>query len=141
MSEKTRVENFIRKQVEIDLSNMREVADHFRQLDEIMKLAKKQSDALKKVLVENEVEEFFIEDEQKVVFQEGRVKTFIDVNVLVNNMTMSDFLSVATVTETALKNHDDGDELIALAKVTLDEKTAPSVKVAKMTKKELQEMA
>jgi len=145
-TEKTRVENFIRKQKEIDLDNIREVADHYRILDEISKLVKKQMDSLKKTLIENEVEEFFPEEEMKVVYSEGNKKTFLSTVTLYNKLRLEDFIRAATVTEKAIRDLPEASDsykesVIAEAKMTLDEKTAPSIKVAKMTKKELQEMA
>lgn len=143
--EKTRVTNFIRKQAEIDLDNIREVAEHYKQLDEISKLAKKEMDVLKKVLIEVEVSEYFPEDEMKVVFEEGKKKTYLDSDKVFKMIGLERFLEVATVSETSLKNTLKNDErlaekTIAEAKVTLEERTSPSIKIGKMTKKELQEM-
>lgn len=143
--EKTRVTNFIRKQAEIDLDNIREVAEHYKQLDEISKLAKKEMDVLKKVLIEVEVSEYFPEDEMKVVFEEGKKKTYLDSDKVFKMIGLERFLEAATVSETSLKNTLKNDErlaekTIAEAKVTLEERTSPSIKIGKMTKKELQEM-
>ena len=144
--EKTRVTNFIKKQIDIDLQNIREVAEHYKQLDEISKLAKKEMDLLKKTLIESEVSEYFLEEEMKVVFEEGKAKTYLDSQKVLQSIGIERFVEAATVTETSLKKLLENDVrtaevTIAEAKVTLDEKTAPSIKVGKMTKKELQEMA
>ena len=144
--EKTRVTNFIKKQIEIDFENIREVADNYRQLNEISSLLKKEMDTLRKVLIEAEVSEYFLEDEQKVVFEEGRKKTYLDSHKVFKNIGLERFIEVATITETSLKNLLKNHEsvfmkTIAESKVTLEEKTSPSIKVSKMTKKELQEMS
>lgn len=144
--EKTRVTNFIKKQVEIDLSNIREVAKHYKQLDEISKLVKKEMDVLKKKLIEAEVSEYFLEDETRVIFEEGKKKTYLDSFKVSETIGLEQYLHISTVTEKAIKDwahniEEDYSPIIAAAKRTLDEKTAPTIKVGKMTKKELQEMA
>lgn len=143
--EKTRVTNFIKKQTEIDMDNIREVAAHYKQLDEISKLAKKEMDLLKKKLIEAEVSEYFLEDEMKVVFEEGKKRTALSSFRVAETIGFEEYLKISTVSEKAIKDwahniEEDYAPIIAEAKYTLEEKSASTIKVGKITKKEFQEM-
>ncbi len=138
--ELTRVVNFVEKIKEIDLADVRAVAEAYAALDNVVKTAKVQMDnILKPVLVENKVQEMFPEMETKVMFSEGRDKTAISIPLLSNLISLDDFLSVATVTEKKIKDHfskETASTLIAETKETTG-KTADTIRVSRMTKKEL----
>jgi len=98
-SEKTRMTNYIKKSIDIDMNNVREMADHYRNLDEISKLISKEMSILKKNLIEANVNEYFLEDEQKVVLQEGAKITGInpykirkDERILIRFEKMNEYL-------------------------------------------------
>ena len=141
--EKTRVTNFLKKLVEVDATNIREVADHYRQLNEVSKLAEKEMASLKKILLEAEVSEYFVENEEKVYFQEGSEMSALDTETVYESVPQDVFLKVATVSEKALKsNLDEAEAVAVIAKAKkVTGKKSPSVRVAKMTKNELKEMA
>lgn len=142
--EMKRVTNFIKKQLDVDLFDIRAVANQYRHLDEIEKLAKLEKDSLKKTLLEAKVQEYFIEEKQKVVFGEGRKKTCLDNRIIYNLQGLDFFLAIASVSEKAIKESNliekEQEILIAESKETLAETTSPSIKVGKMTQKELKEM-
>jgi hypothetical protein len=144
-TEKTRVTNFLKKLVEIDPNNIREVANHYRQLNEVAKLVEKEMGSLKTILIENQVNEIFMEDEEKVVYQEGRQKSFLDSQKVYKVIGLENFIKIATVTETALKSTNltvgEVTTVIGQAKVVLEEKASPSIRVAKLSKNELKEMS
>lgn len=144
-AEKTRVLNFLKKSIDIDMGNLREVADNYRKLNEVVKLAEKEMDVLKSVLVNNKVEEYFLEEEEKVVYQEGRNKTFLNTEEVYKALGLESFIKVASVSEKAIRDiedltHGEKETVIGQSKVILEEKTRPSIKVGKITKKELKEM-
>ena len=152
-SEKTRMTNYIKKSIDIDMNNVREMADHYRNLDEISKLISKEMSILKKNLIEANVNEYFLEDEQKVVLQEGAKITGINPYKIRKDerISDSDFMRMVSISETSIKDtlkkgteYDwDPNEIQALiesAKQFYGNKN-PSVRVSKITKKELEEMA
>jgi hypothetical protein len=140
--ELTRVKNFIEKQKEVDLSNIHEVADNYRHLHEIQDLIKKEMGKLKNVLVENKAEEYFPEEEMKVLFQEGKPRYELDNGVVVEELGVDGFTKVASVSETSIKKLYDeqiANKVIGLAKRNIG-KTSDTISVRKMTKQELKEM-
>jgi len=142
--EKTRVTNFIKKQTDIDLSDIREVANHYRQLNGFSKLITQEMSRLKGILLESEVNEYFLDDKEKVVFEEGKSKSFMDPQLVLKDVGQEIFMELVSVSKKAItdKFKDDiqtAKILIAKSEVTLNEKTSPSVKVGKMTQKELKE--
>lgn len=129
----------------VDLDKVREVADAFRSFDKVKKAIKAQEEILKPVLVANRVNEFFLEDEEKVAFKEGAVTSTIDTKKLFKEIGLKKFMEVATVSESSLKQLESELGKEEFAKVLSKSKKitgtkAASVSVAKMTKKELKEM-
>lgn len=140
--ELTRVKHFIEKQKEVDLSDIHEVAANYKHLYEIQDLIKKEMGKLKEVLLENQAEEYFPEDEMKVLFQEGKPRYELDNGVIVEELGIDGFTKVASVSETSIKKMFDeqvANKVIGMAKRNIG-KTSDTISVRKMTKTELKEM-
>ena len=142
-TEKIKVKAFHQKSMEINPANVREVADAYRQLNHVEKSAKDEQGKLKGILLESKVNEFFLEDKEKVQFQEGAINSELSTEILFKELSVEDFLSVATISETALKKLELPKEqievLIAKAK-KITGKKSDSVKVASISAKELKEI-
>lgn len=141
--ELTRVKHFIEKQKEVDLSDIHEVAANYKHLYEIQDLIKKEMGKLKEVLLENQAEEYFPEDEMKVLFQEGKPRYELDNGVIVEELGIDGFTKVASVSETSIKKMFDeqvANKVIGMAKRNIG-KTSDTISVRKMTKTELKEMS
>lgn len=136
--ERTRVMNFLKKEIEIDFENIREVAEAYKHLSEIEELIKTEKRKLESTLIENEVDERF-DDGMKVQFQEGRKQTSIDVESVFNELGADEFLKIAKVSSTDLKKAPNGNILLAKYQKDLGTKTKPSIKCSKMNKEELKE--
>jgi hypothetical protein len=89
-------------------------------------------------LLNEKVEEYFIDEDLKVVYQEGVKQTAIDQIGLYNAMEedgrVKDFLSVCSVSESNLKKMEDGEELITTFKYDLGTTKAPSIKILILSK-------
>jgi len=122
--------------VKVDTTNIREVASVYKDLKEIADLVKAKMDKLVVILKDKEVNEVFEDELMKVTFQEGKTKSELDNNVICSELSLLEIIEFAKFTEKGLK--DGGKEwLVVKAKKTLEEKSAQSVKVAKLTKPEV----
>lgn len=137
-SEKTRVLNFLKKEAEVDKTDIREVATAYKELSEIEEVLKSEKKKLEPLLEKAHVDERF-EDGKKVQFQEGKSKSSIDVNGLFKEMGEKRFLKVAKVSASDLSKETDGKLLLAKYQKTLPEKTKGSVVCRKMNLQELKE--
>ena len=95
-SEKTRVLNFLKKEAEVDKSDIREVALAFKEPSEIEDFLKNEKKKLEPILVKAEVDERF-DNGKKVQFQEGKSKTEIDIEGLYMEMGETRFLEVVKI--------------------------------------------
>lgn len=81
----------------------------------------------------------FTEEEMKVVFVEGREMSYLDTKIVIKEIGQSEFNKIATVSEKAIKdNCDNAEFIVSKAKVVLEERAKPSIKVGKMSKEDKQ---
>ena len=112
-------------------------AEIYLKLSSLAKEIEEKMDQIKPLLLEGKVEEYFTEEEMKVVFVEGRELSYLDNKTVIKDIGQAEFNKIATVSEKAIKdNCDDADLIIAKAKVTLEERAKPSIKVGKMSKED-----
>lgn len=110
-------------------------AEMYLKLSTLVKEIESKMDQIKPLLLEGKVEEYFAEEEMKVVYIEGREQSYLDNCEIIEEIGQAEFNTVATVSEKVIKdNYENADLIIAKAKVTLKEKANPSIKVGKMTK-------
>ena len=124
--------------------DLRANAARYRELYKEEKRIKEEMDELKKILIELEVEEYFLEDKEKVVYQEGSAKSHLDSKLVYESVGLENFLKIASVSEASIKKAEgitEGEKItiIGQSKVLLEEKNSPTIKVGKMNKKELEE--
>ena len=117
--------------------SIREIAESYKELSLLKDFIETKMALLKPTLVEAQVKEFFDEEEMKVQYQEGRDKSFLDSNVVCKMLTLDEIIQTATFTQTSLEKIGKS-EVISRA-IVIEGKTAPSIKVVKMTKTELKE--
>jgi hypothetical protein len=115
-------------------------ARYYAMLKNVKDLIEKEMENYKVQLINENVEEFFKDEDLKVVLREGNSKSYINKNGLyidfVEKRRINDFLQSCTVTETALKELPDGEELIKKHKVETGEKNKPSVLVSTLSKED-----
>jgi hypothetical protein len=116
-------------------------ARFYAALDFLKKKIEAEMDLFKKDLIQEKVEEYFVDDNIKVVYSEGASKSFIDSTSLYEHLKsekrVSDFVEVATVSEKSLREKlPDGESLVAEFKVVTKEKNAPSVSVKALSKED-----
>ena len=126
----------------VNWSNTESVAKYHRKLNEISSVIEERMAESKKILLERKETIIIPEFKEKVVYQEGRDRSSINASkagsYFVREKREEDLYSVISITEKALKNLPDGDFIVAKFK-EISGTTAPSIRVSKMTKKELKE--
>lgn len=145
LSEKTRMVNFVNR--ELDTQNTREVARRLMEIDAFMDDLKTAAAPLKLIIEQRKAKEFFPEDKTKVLYEEGKAKTELDLtgfytDLVINQNRLIDFINSVSVTETSIKKAikaGDAEVLIAKYKKTLNEVTAGTVSVKAMSKQDLKE--
>jgi len=137
-AELTRVSNFIEK--EISVSTLDEVYESLLHLDEIKKKVAKGMDTLIAYLQKEGIkpEEYFPEKETKIIYQEGKDKSEIDVQSVFNELPPKQFATVVKIVEKDLKALEDGPVLIAKYKKIIG-KAKDGIYIKPMTKTELKE--
>ena len=114
------------------------IARYYAVLKQTKDSIDKLMDNIKPDLLDAQVNEYYPVDDLKVVYQEGAKMTKIKVKELFESLEAEgreeEFFQIATVTETALKTIKNGEMLIAENKVVLEEKKAPSIRVATLSK-------
>lgn len=118
---------------EVKESTLRDKAELYKDLKVVADFLEEKMMILKKSLLESKVEEYFIEDEYKVLFTEEKHKSEIDTKKVFGLLNTEDFISVAKVSETALKEIGK-EEIIKDVKIILEEKTSPTISVRKLSK-------
>ena len=113
--------------------SLRDKAELYKDLKVVSDFLEEKMMILKKSLLESQVEEYFIEDEYKVLFTEGKQKLEIDTKKVFSLLNTEDFIKVAKVSETALKEIGK-EEIIKDVKIILEEKTSPTISVRKLSK-------
>lgn len=113
----------------------RKNAEMYLKVSMIIKELEGKLDQLKPILLKSKVEEYFTEEEMKVVYIEGKTQFYLDTLEVIKEIGQGTFNAIATISEKAIKdNCDNADFIIAKAKVELKETMKPSIKVGKMTK-------
>jgi len=111
---------------------------------ELEKEMKNYKDSIKKVLIERRISpQYFSKEEKKVLLSEGRSSTGYDMNsiikVAVEKNLLDELSEVSTIHATNLKEYGN-KEIAGIVEVnSWKEVGNDTIKVAKMTKKELQE--
>jgi hypothetical protein len=142
--EETKKEKTMEESVpKITKSDVRLKAYRLMQIKQTEEALKEEKAKITEELLKAGVNEYFLEEEKKVVLSKGKAQTSIDVTTLSENVPMRTFLNMVSVSETALKkaveDEDEARKLIALTKRTHGF-GSPTVTVSKMTKAELKEM-
>lgn len=124
-------------------TGVRKAAEVYKIIQDSISFLKIEAELVASVLIDAQAQEYF-DDGTKVVYQEGKAKNELDERSIAAELTYDELLKVAKIQEKELKNlsrPDDerfGERLLANNKKTVD-KGASSVKLAKMTKRELKE--
>lgn len=141
MISKETKENLMNDTLKVDITNVRDVAELYKELHELGKLVEEKMNKLQPILVDNKVHEVFTEEEKKVQWQQGSEITKLNNKIVFENMDVDSFLEVCSVSESALKKslNINGEALIAKAKIKTGKFKSDSIRVTKMTKKELEE--
>jgi len=114
-------------------------AEMYLKLSNLSKEIELKMDQIKPLLLDGRVEEYFTEEEMKVVFVEGREMSYLDTKIVIKEIGQSEFNKIATVSEKAIKdNCDNAEFIVSKAKVVLEERAKPSIKVGKMSKEDKQ---
>ena len=118
--------------------NVRKNAEAYKNLYVLAKEIETKMSSIKPKLIESKVFEIFEDDDLKVIFEDGKVKSYLDTKRVYKEVkNLDSFLEVATVSEKSLKdNFQDADEIIAKSKIILEEKTNPAISVRKLTKED-----
>lgn len=127
-------------------SNVRLAARAFMEIKELSSSIEKAVELAKSFLLDNEVDEIFMEEGKKVFVAPGNVQTAIDVKGLGSQMFLENrfdqFLSIVKTTQADLKTLDDGEQLIAKYKSETGraKSTVKSSKLSKDDYKKLQKV-
>jgi DNA-binding TFAR19-related protein (PDSD5 family) len=131
---------------EIDVpgsTDVRETARRYKEITEQIDTLKAEQERLGRVLVEEQVNEWF-EDGTKVVYQQGRTKSKIDDHKIIAELSYDELLKVVKIQEKDLKalarpgDTNFGKRVLEEHKQEIG-RGDPSVRVARMTKQELKE--
>lgn len=115
-------------------TNVRQLAESFKNLDKQIKELEKQKEEIKAQLVTiPNLKEYFKEDGVKVILQEGKSLSKIDVEKLSKLITIEEYIQISTVTEKTLT--EAFPNLVAEVKVE-NGKGQPYPQVLKMTKED-----
>lgn len=134
----------VKANIDIQSLSDQEAAEYLAKITAVQNLIEVQAEQIKNRLREKVGQSWIIsESKQKVVVFEGREKSEINAQALGSKLIaegrQNDLLGVISITQTKLNNLIDAQELVEKFKVVLPEKTAPSVQVKDLTKKELVE--
>jgi len=125
-------------------TSLSEKINKYRTLAHMKKEIEEAMALLKPDLIEANVNEMFPEDKEKIFVQPGAMQTKINPIKVYDEMVRRnrgrEFFSICTVSATSLGKVDDGKTLVEMFKEETTRK-APSLKVSKMTKKDLEESA
>lgn len=123
-------------------TSISEKISKYRTLTHLKKEIEDSMALLKSDLIEAEVNEMFVEDKEKIFVQLGAMQSKIDsvkvYDEMVKRSRGREFFSICSVSATALSKVDDGKVLVEMFKEETTRK-ASSLKVSKMTKKDLTE--
>lgn len=139
-NEKTRTLNFLKKQMDVNTKDVHAVSEAYKNLYEVQKQAKAELDKLKSILIEDNLQtEFFPEDQVKVCFQKGSKITELNSHKLASIIPFEEFVSLAKITESAIKKMYDENQACTLIGSTRETtgQRSDTVAVRKMTKAEL----
>ncbi len=145
--EKTKVINYFKKLSGFGkVQTVRDFAQSFIIMDEIMKAAKEEQEKIINSLVESgaQLDEPFPEIKKRVKFKPGKEKTVIPTSDVYSKMqdshSLEEFLKVVKIVEASLKELKGGEKIIAATKIHLKEKGNDSAGIYKMSKKEIKEV-
>ena len=116
--------------LKVNLDNIRDVAETYKDLDQAGKIIKEKQDLLKQLLLDHE-DLYEIFGDVKVVFQKGATYTVVDKKLLQQRVDYDKFVEMATVNKGSVPK-----DLLPEVEVELNPR-APSIKVSKLTKAEL----
>jgi len=120
-----------------------EQAEYYARLTDIAEDVKIRMGGPKDILLKEETTVYLPEERRKVAFQQEVDVTEIDVPklfALLNSVErIDDFLSVCSVSQTALEKIQDGAELVERFRINTGKTRAASISVKDMTKTELKE--
>lgn len=124
--------------------SIRSLAEEYLELKKLSDYVEARMKSLKDPLIYNEARELFPDLSMKVAYAPGTEQSAIDVLPLWRDLFTAgrgeDFAKVVTVTAAALERTlPDGASLVSKYKVKTGETTAPTIKVAAMSKADLQE--
>ena len=123
-------------------TSISEKISKYRTLTHMKKEIEDSMALLKNDLIEADVNEMFVDDKEKIFVQLGAMQSTIDPIKVYDEMVIRnrgrEFFSICSVSATALNKVDDGSTLVEMFKEETTRK-ASSLKVSKMTKKDLTE--
>jgi hypothetical protein len=120
------------------VKSIQKKARYFALLKNMRDMIEKEMKSYAVSLINGNVNEFFENEDLKVVKTEGNKKSYIDkvslYNELVakNNRTI-EFLQVCNVTQSALESLEDGEDLIKKYKKDSNERNNPSITVSNLS--------
>jgi hypothetical protein len=126
----------ILKSLDLTGLSIGDIAHLYAEHKEILEVIESKMNQLKKLLIENKVNEYFPEEDLKVVYQEGSQKSYLDAKKVCGVIGINKFLEIAKVSETDVKTLEDSHRIIGESKVVTEERTSPSVRVAKLSKED-----
>lgn len=133
--------NTITQKTEENMDSNLFLANSYRVLTNLTKVIGDVLKKWKKILMDRKVFCFFEEDNQKVQYQEGKAKSYIDTKRafewFVKKDKLVEFLDIVSISETALKDYP---HVINESKIVTNDTTSGTIKVGKIQKKDREEM-
>lgn len=119
--------------------NVRELASMYKDLYTLKKNVETAMEKIKPELIEKKVNEYFVDEQMKVVLTAPTDITYLDNKKIIDQIGTDVFIELASISEKSIRDKygkETGNKIIGNAKFITEEKGSYSVKVGKMTKED-----